>query len=204
MHTNREQMDDRALIRAYREGQPEAADVLLERYKQMVRARARELYLAGGDREDLLQEGMLGLFRAIRQYDPDRETPFSSFAAVLVSRQMYTAIEAAQRKKHSTLNQSISLSELEEDHADRVLGLAESPETILVEEENARAMQQKIEEKLSPLEKKVFRMYLGGQDYLQIAAALNRSPKSVDNALQRIRSKAQTIFPPDGARGENS
>ncbi|HCE78568.1 MAG TPA: RNA polymerase subunit sigma-70, partial [Lachnospiraceae bacterium] len=177
----RDKADD-TLIRAYRDGDADAAEILMNRYKQLVRSTARELYLVGGDREDLLQEGMLGLFKAIRLYDPEREASFSTFAAMLVSRQMYTAIEASRRKKHHALNSSISLSELEEDQGDGALGTAESPENIYLEEENARTLQKRIEDSLSPLERKVFRLYLEGQDYRQIASVLGKKPKSIDNA----------------------
>ena len=190
----REEADDNTLIRAYRNGDADAAEILMNRYKQMVRSTARELYLVGGDREDLLQEGMLGLFKAIRQYDPDREASFSTFAGMLVSRQMYTAIEASRRKKHHALNSSISLNELEEDQGDGALGTAESPETIYLEEENARTLQKRIEDSLSSLETKVFRLYLEGQDYGQIASALGKKPKSIDNALQRIRAKVRSVL----------
>ncbi|MGI6089135.1 sigma-70 family RNA polymerase sigma factor [Bilifractor porci] len=190
----REEADDNTLIRAYRNGDADAAEILMNRYKQMVRSTARELYLVGGDREDLLQEGMLGLFKAIRQYDPDREASFSTFAGMLVSRQMYTAIEASRRKKHQALNSSISLNELEEDQGDGALGTVESPETIYLEEENARTLQKQIEDSLSPLETKVFRLYLEGQDYGQIASALGKKPKSIDNALQRIRAKVRSVL----------
>ena len=190
----REEADDNTLIRAYRNGDADAAEILMNRYKQMVRSTARELYLVGGDREDLLQEGMLGLFKAIRQYDPDREASFSTFAGMLVSRQMYTAIEASRRKKHQALNSSISLNELEEDQGDGALGTVESPETIYLEEENARTLQKQIEDSLSPLETKVFRLYLEGQDYGQIASALGKKPNSIDNALQRIRAKVRSVL----------
>lgn len=190
----REEADDNTLIRAYRNGDADAAEILMNRYKQMVRSTARELYLVGGDREDLLQEGMLGLFKAIRQYDPDREASFSTFAGMLVSHQMYTAIEASRRKKHQALNSSISLNELEEDQGDGALGTVESPETIYLEEENARTLQKQIEDSLSPLETKVFRLYLEGQDYGQIASALGKKPKSIDNALQRIRAKVRSVL----------
>ena len=189
----RDKADD-TLIRAYRDGDADAAEILMNRYKQLVRSTARELYLVGGDREDLLQEGMLGLFKAIRLYDPEREASFSTFAAMLVSRQMYTAIEASRRKKHHALNSSISLSELEEDQGDEALGTAESPENIYLEEENARTLQKRIEDSLSPLERKVFRLYLEGQDYRQIASVLGKKPKSIDNALQRIRIKVRSVL----------
>ena len=189
-----EKQDDEALVRAYREGSMPAAECLLNRYKPMVRARARELYLAGGDHEDLLQEGMLGLFRAMRDYDSGRETAFSTYAWLLVSRQMYTAIEAAGRKKHQVLNQSVSISELEEGQEDMQLGPVRSPEDIYFGRENARTLLKRIEEKLSPMERQVLKLYLEGEDYQQISLEMGKPPKSIDNALQRIRAKALALL----------
>ncbi len=189
----RKEPDDEQLVRAYQDGDMSAADHLINKYKPMVRARARELYLAGGDQEDLLQEGMLGLFRAIREYDPERETSFFTYAWLLVSRQMYSAIEAAGRKKHQVLNQSVSISELEEGGSDLHLGSVRSPEDIFFSEENARMLMKRIDENLSPLERQVLKLYLEGENYQQISTALGKPPKSVDNALQRIRSKVTIL-----------
>ncbi len=186
---------DEILVTAYQNGDMSAADQLINKYKPMVRTRARELYLAGGDQEDLLQEGMLGLFRAIREYDPGRETAFSTFAWLLVSRQMYTAIEAAGRKKHQALNRSVSISELTENQDEVRLGSVRSPEEIFFSEENARTLLKRIDEKLSPMERQVLKLYLEGENYQQISTALGKTPKSIDNALQRIRSKVTMLLP---------
>ena len=137
---------------------------------------------------------MLGLFRAMREYDRSRETAFSTYAWLLVSRQMYTAIEAAGRKKHQVLNQSVSISELEDEQEDMQLGAARSPEDIYFSEENARALLRSIEETLSPMERQVLKLYLEGMDYRQISAELGKPPKSIDNALQRIRTKAAAFL----------
>ncbi len=191
---NKKEADDSLLVQAYRDGDQSAADILLNKYKPMVLARARELYLAGGDQEDLLQEGMLGLFRAIREYDPGRDTAFLTYAWLLVSRQMYSAIEAAGRKKHQVLNQSVPISELEEGGGDLQLGAVRSPEDIFFSRENARTLLKRIEEKLSPMERQVLKLYLEGENYQQISTALGKPPKSIDNALQRIRSKVAALL----------
>ena len=180
---------DEELIRMLRQGEPEVADYLLEQYKSLVRRKARALYLAGGDQEDLLQEGMLGLFKAVQEYQPDKEASFQTFAGLCVSRQMYSAVTQASRKKHSPLNSSISFSELEENQGQYKLRTVDSPETILVDQEAVEILQKKIRNSLSPFEKKVMDMYLRGMDYLQIAESLGKPAKSIDNALQRMRSK---------------
>ena len=190
-----EEQPDEALVSAYHAGDMAAADHLINKYKPMVRARARALYLAGGDHEDLLQEGMLGLFRAIREFDPGRETSFSSYAWLLVTRQMYTAVEAAGRRKHQVLNHSVSISELEDSRDGFHLGHAESPEDIFFGEENARSLLLKITEMLSPMERQVLRLYLEGMDYRQISVEMGKPLKSVDNALHRIRTKVMTLVP---------
>ena len=186
---------DEDLVSAYHAGDMPAADYIINKYKPMVRARARALYLAGGDHEDLLQEGMLGLFRAIREFDVCRETTFSTYAWLLVTRQMYTAIEAAGRRKHQVLNHSVSISELEDGGDDLQLGHVESPEDIFFFLYYARALLQKIQGMLSPMERQVLRLYLEGMDYHQISTEMGKSLKSVDNALQRIRTKVMTLVP---------
>jgi RNA polymerase sporulation-specific sigma factor len=179
---------DEELLELLRDGETAAAEYLMEKYKPLVRKKARALYLAGGDQEDLLQEGMLGLYKAVREYRPDREASFQTFAGVCISRQMYSAVASARRKKHGPLNDSVSLNELEENQ-EYSLGTAENPETILLDQEAAENLRKQIETSLSPLEKKVLDLYLSGLDYLQIAARLARPAKSIDNALQRIRAK---------------
>lgn len=189
-----EGFSDEKLILRYRDGDEQAAELLIEKYKPVVRMRAREFYLTGGDQEDLLQEGMLGLFKAIRKYDGTKGASFATFAQLLISRQMYAAIAFDQRKKHSLLNSSISINALEELHKEDQIGTVDSPENIILEDYTARELRKEIEAKLSPLEKKVLDLYLEGEDYRQIAAILDRPPKSVDNALQRIRAKAHEVY----------
>ena len=149
------------------------------------------MYLIGAETEDLIQEGMIGLFKAIRDYRPDRGTPFHSFANLCIDRQMYHAVEASNRQKHQPLNAYVSLSL--ENSEEGILNelVASSAETVVLDRENVQIMQEKIKECLSPLENKVLDSYLKGTDYLKIAEQLGRSPKSVDNALQRIRGKVR-------------
>ena len=192
--TNTAASDEELAARA-RQGDAAAETMLLEKYKPLVRSRARELFLAGGDREDLIQEGMLGLLKAVRSYDPKREASFGTYARVVVSRQIYSALAAAQRQKHQALNQSVSMEEIEEQQDRLALGTSDSPEAILLDLENARELREMIFAALSPMEKKVLALYLEGYDYLQIAARMERPVKSIDNALQRIRGKvARMVF----------
>ena len=188
-----EGIPDESLIARLRSGETGIEDYLLEKYKRTVRSLARELYLAGGDREDLLQEGMLGHFKAIRDYDPDENASFRTYANLLISRQMYTAVLSAGRQKHRPLNSSISISELQESQKDAELGAADSPENILIDFENARSLREEIDQTLSKMEKEVLDCYLDGMDYHQLAGKMNRTPKSIDNAIQRIRGKVQRI-----------
>lgn len=192
--TNTAASDEELAVRA-RQGDAAAETLLLEKYKPLVRSRARELFLAGGDREDLIQEGMLGLLKAVRSYDPKREASFGTYARLVVSRQIYSALAAAQRQKHQALNQSVSMEEIEEQQDRLALGTSDSPEAILLDLENARELREMIFAALSPMEKKVLALYLEGYDYLQIAARMERPVKSIDNALQRIRGKvARMVF----------
>ncbi len=188
-----ENVSDEELILRYRSGELPVADYLLNKYKPAVRMRARELYLAGGDREDLLQEGMFGLFKAIRDYDPSREASFATYARLLIDRQMYTAIQASQRQKHQPLNNSVSITELENGSGEANLGVADSTESIVIDLENTALLRRQIDAALSPLERNVLVLYLEGMDYLQIAQRLDRKPKSIDNALQRIRAKVEKL-----------
>ena len=185
--------EDEELAARARQGDAAAETLLLEKYKPLVRSRARELFLAGGDREDLIQEGMLGLLKAVRSYDPKREASFGTYARVVVSRQIYSALAAAQRQKHQALNQSVSMEEMEEQQDRLALGTSDSPEAILLDLENARELREMIFAALSPMEKKVLALYLEGYDYLQIAGKMERPVRSIDNALQRIRGKVARI-----------
>ncbi len=185
---------DEEILRFAQRGDEAAEEFLLEKYKPLVRSRARELYLAGGEQEDLLQEGMLGLFKAIRRYDSDREASFATYARLLISRQIYSAITSSQRQKHQALNQSVSMTEWEEQQEKGSTAAAESAESIVLDLENTRELRNKINALLSPMEHKVLEYYLSGYDYLQIAEQLNRPAKSIDNALQRIRAKVSRLM----------
>lgn len=183
------QMSDEDLVRAYRSGKTDAIDYLMEKYKPFVRAICRARFLIGGDEDDLIQEGMIGLYKAVRDYDPSKEASFRTFAGLCIQRQVLNAIEASQREKNRPLNDSVSLSDEEWDeqmHSERV-----SPEDIVLDQEAAGETRRRIFESLSPLEQKVLRLYLRGMNYRDIAAELGREPKTIDNALQRIRRKVR-------------
>ena len=208
-----EALPDDELIALSREEDSRATEALITRYKEMVRNRARSMFILGGDSEDMIQEGMIGLFKAVRDYDCGRDASFSTFAALCVSRQLYTAVQAFGRKKHMPLNTAVSLNapvqntndpdgesglELEEALSGE-LGAQPAgeygmnPEKLVIERENLLQLQERIENSLSPLEKQVLDLYLTGMNYVEIARILNRDEKSTDNALQRIRAKVRSF-----------
>ena len=183
-----ENLDDEALIVRYRQGDEAALDHLLYKYKNMVRTRARAMFLAGGDTDDLIQEGMIGLFKAVRDYEKDRGSSFQNFAKLCVERQMLNAIQLSNRKKHSPLNSSVSLDgdpETEMLSGNRI----DNPEELVIDQEDLRSLSEKNYSILSPLEKQVLEMYLEENSYEEIGNRLGKSAKSVDNALRRIRKK---------------
>lgn len=195
---------DEELIIRLREGEQEVMDYLMDKYKNLVRDKAKSMYILGGDTEDLIQEGMIGLIKAVRDFDVTQKTSFSSFAELCVSRQMYSAIEASNRKKHLPLNSYISLYEDSEQEGEgRSLPLIDTiesskendPEVLYFGKEYTEAFAEQLKELLSPLENHVLYLHLMGTDYRTIAELLGKSPKSVDNALQRIKTKAQKILP---------
>lgn len=191
---------DEMLIEELRKGQPDIIDYIMGKYKYLVRKRAKAMFLIGGDTDDLIQEGMIGLFKAIRDYRKEKDTSFYHFADLCITRQIYHAVEASQRKKHQPLNSYISLdTELGEEGTDTLLDLLESfenvnPEQLFIDRENARAIQVKLESSLSLLEQQVLGLYLGGMNYRRIAVVLEKEPKAIDNALQRIRGKFAKIL----------
>ena len=199
-----DRMTDEQLLCDYKIGNQEIMDYLMVKYKSMVRKKARAMYLLGGENEDLIQEGMIGLIKAVRDFDVTQKTSFSSFAELCVSRQMYSAIEASNRKKHLPLNSYISLYEDSEQEGEgRSLPLIDTiesskendPEVLYFGKEYTEAFAEQLKELLSPLENHVLYLHLMGTDYRTIAELLGKSPKSVDNALQRIKTKAQKILP---------
>ena len=196
--TEYKKMTDEQLIRKLREGETGIIDYLMEKYKNLVRKEANAMYLLGGETDDLIQEGMIGLFKAVQDYDLKQDASFSSFARLCVTRQLYSAIEASKRKKHSPLNSYISLYE-KEDGQSSLIDTMEAeketnPEELMVSQERARRIEEKLEQELSDLEKRVLYLHLLGTDYKKIANLLERSPKTVDNALQRIKGKTQKIL----------
>ena len=199
-----DRMTDEQLLCDYKNGNQEIMDYLMVKYKFMVRKKARAMYLLGGENEDLIQEGMIGLIKAVRDFDVTQKTSFSSFAELCVSRQMYSAIEASNRKKHLPVNSYISLYEDSEQEGEgRSLPLIDTiesskendPEVLYFGKEYTEAFAEQLKELLSPLENHVLYLHLMGTDYRTIAELLGKSPKSVDNALQRIKTKAQKILP---------
>ena len=199
-----DRMTDEQLLCDYKNGNQEIMDYLMVKYKSMVRKKARAMYLLGGENGDLIQEGMIGLIKAVRDFDVTQKTSFSSFAELCVSRQMYSAIEASNRKKHLPLNSYVSLYEDSEQVGEgRSLPLIDTiesskendPEVLYFGKEYTEAFAEQLKELLSPLENHVLYLHLMGTDYRTIAELLGKSPKSVDNALQRIKTKAQKILP---------
>lgn len=199
-----DRMTDEQLLCDYKNGNQEIMDYLMVKYKSMVRKKARAMYLLGGENEDLIQEGMIGLIKAVRDFDVTQKTSFSSFAELCVSRQMYSAIESSNRKKHLPLNSYVSLYEDSEQVGEgRSLPLIDTiesskendPEVLYFGKEYTEAFAEQLKELLSPLENHVLYLHLMGTDYRTIAELLGKSPKSVDNALQRIKTKAQKILP---------
>lgn len=183
---------DEELIARLRAGEREITDYLIDKYKSLVRTRARALYLVGGDHEDLIQEGMLGLFKAVRDYKPEKEASFATFAGLCIDRQMYSAVASSQRQKHQPLNSFVSLSEPVSEQELRLVD-EETPEEIMISRENVIGMHERIKERLSKFEYQVLELYLKGYDYMQIAEKLGKQPKAIDNALQRIRSKVREV-----------
>ena len=180
---NYEQFTDEELIERLRDGEQELEDYLMEKYKGMVLKKAHAMFIVGGEREDLIQEGMIGLFRALRDYQPGKSATFATFANLCVERQIYKAIEMSGRLKNKPLNSYISLSEEESPILDSLAFEQQDPEAIVIDRENVNVMQEKIRQHLSRFETRVLDSYLEGMTYTQIAEAMGKSPKSIDNCL---------------------
>ncbi|ROR26290.1 RNA polymerase sigma-30 (SigH) subunit [Mobilisporobacter senegalensis] len=198
-------MSDSDIFERMHKGDKQAVDYLMEKYKYLVRQKARTLFLMGGDKDDLIQEGMIGLYKAIRDYKEDKDNSFRNFADLCVSRQMYNAIKASNRKKNIPLNNYISFytpihgdnREYEDKFSmvDLIIQDNElNPEEMLIDKENTSMIQYELGKRLSSFEQQVLQMYLGGLSYTQIAEELEKEPKSIDNALQRIKAKLNQIL----------
>lgn len=196
--TKYEHMSDEQLIRKYRDGDKQIIDYIMEKYKNLVRKEANAMFLLGGENDDLIQEGMIGLFKAVQDYDTEKEASFHSFARLCVTRQMYSAIEASKRKKHSPLNSYVSLYDKNEEQSSLIETMEDNgqsnPEDLLISREYVTILENRLEESLSALEKRVLYLHLLGTDYKTIANLLDKSPKTIDNALQRIKGKTTKIL----------
>ncbi len=196
-----EKCSDEELIVRLRDGESAITDYIMDKYKNLVRSKAKSMYILGADREDLIQEGMIGLFKAVRDYDTGRDASFFTFADLCVSRQMYTAVQAAGRQKHAPLNTYISLyaNASENDGTEKgeewelidslISQAVRNPEELLIDKENVEHLERAMEKELSVFEKQVLDLYLTGMKYSQIAKVLGRDDKSTDNALQRMKAK---------------
>ncbi len=195
-------MDDARLIALSKfEDDTLALEYLIEKYKKIVRMKARGYYILGGDSEDIMQEGMIGLYKAIRDFDESKQVNFYSFAVLCITRQIHTAIKSANRQKHIPLNSSLSLDRAvyeENEDLTYIDTFANSditnPENLIISSENKTALEKHIGESLSALEKRVLFLYLRGKSYCEIAAIIHKDEKSIDNALQRIKKKVTKIL----------
>lgn len=194
-------LTDNELLILAQKNNNDALEYLLKKYNSIVLKKARTYFLIGGDYEDIVQEGMIGLFKAVRDYRSDRQSGFRSFAELCITRQMITAIKTATRLKHSPLNSYVSLNKpLYNDEYEMTLldVLGENtkvvdPEEIIINREQYEDTEKKLYNVLSPFERKVINLYLEGKSYQDIGEILNRDPKSIDNALQRIKRKIEKM-----------
>jgi RNA polymerase sporulation-specific sigma factor len=193
---------DEELLDRARAGDDRAVEALLLRYRPIVRGRARAFFLPGADPDDVLQEGMIGLYKAVRHFDPAKGPPFGAFAELCVRRQILTAIASAHRRRNAPLNAAGPLAVADEDDepptrrlADAVVGAGADPLQQLVDRERHEDVERFLRTGLTPLEQDVLGRHLDGQPYDVIARALGRSAKAVDNALQRVRRKVAAAFP---------
>ncbi|WP_407668392.1 RNA polymerase sporulation sigma factor SigH [Oceanobacillus damuensis] len=200
-----DELDDNDLLQLVRQGNSRALDTLINKYINFVRAKARTYFLVGADKEDIIQEGMIGLYKAIRDYDGDKLSSFKAFAELCVTRQIITAIKTATRQKHIPLNSYVSLDKpIYDEESDRTLldiigGSKEiDPQEMLINQEDYGNMEYKLSELLSDLEKKVLHLYLDGRTYQEISVSLNRHVKSIDNALQRVKRKLEQLLEANG------
>ena len=194
-----EKMSENDIINLAQKREKAAMEYLLEKYKPLVRQKTRKLFLIDGDKDDLIQEGRIGLFKAVRDYQVGKDAAFRTFADLCISRQLYSAIKKSNRLKNQPLNSYVSIYSDEFSDADELAGdrtvissgsdNIANPEAIMIDRENAIDMQNKMFDKLSKMEREVLKRYLEGMTYQEIAADMEKSPKSIDNALQRIKGK---------------
>lgn len=191
-------LSDEEMVELIHLGNSDVLEFLITKFQPIVRMKARTYFIIGGDREDIVQEGMIGLYKAIRDFRPDRLSSFKVFAELCVTRQIITAIKTATRQKHIPLNTSVSLDKpmYDEDQERTLLDIIsgstlDDPEDLIIHKENFSFMEEEMNKVLSGLEKEVLTLYLEGQSYREISEVLNRQVKSIDNALQRIKRKLE-------------
>jgi RNA polymerase sporulation-specific sigma factor len=198
-------LSDEEIVNRIQQGDQSAMDFLLEKYKYLVRSKAKALFLIGGDKDDLIQEGMIGLYKAIRDYQSDKDNSFFNFADLCISRQIYSAIKASNRKKNIPLNTYISLytpaygenSDVEEKEAlvDIIhQKYVSNPEELVIDKENTSMIEYELVRRLSDLEKQVLNLYMQDLKYIKIAEVLSKEPKTIDNALTRIKTKLNQVL----------
>ncbi|WP_412096014.1 RNA polymerase sporulation sigma factor SigH [Bacillus sp. PS06] len=198
VNTVYERLEDEEVVELVHSGESDALDYLINKYKNFVRAKARSYFLIGADREDIVQEGMIGLYKAIRDFKEDKLTSFKAFAELCITRQIITAIKTATRQKHIPLNSYVSLDKpIYDEESDRTLmdvisgAKVMDPEELIINQEKFDDIEIKMAELLSDLERKVLALYLDGRSYQEISEDLNRHVKSIDNALQRVKRKLE-------------
>ena len=201
MHHDFDGMTDEEIALLAQQGDADASEYLLNKYKNFVRSKARSYFLVGADHEDIVQEGMIGLFKAFRDFRPDKLASFHAFAEICVTRQIITAIKTATRQKHIPLNSYVSLNKpIYEEESDRTLmdviteGRSADPEELLIGRESYVSIESRIDEALLFLERRVLAAYLDGKSYQEIAQMLDRHVKSIDNALQRVKHKLEKLM----------
>jgi len=196
------QYSDCELIDRLRRGETQIMDYICDKYKNLVRSKAKSMFILGADNEDLIQEGMIGLFKAVRDYDMGRDASFSTFAELCISRQMYTAVQASKRQKHFPLNTYVSLDSEASGDDREGLNLGElladkselNPEELFLDKERVAYLEKAMEEELSEFERQVLDLYRTGMTYSQIARVLGRDEKATDNALQRLKAKIRKLL----------
>ena len=199
----REQDTDEILVEKIMAGDTEAMDFLMNKYKNLVRSRARTLFLVGADKEDLIQEGMIGLYKAIRDFRKEKEVSFAYFAEMCINRQMYSAVKGSNTKKNQPLNNYVSIDSMvgveeQEVPMEKLLGIVseknKNPEQLVIDKESADVIQYTLVGHLSKMEREVLFYYMKDYNYNQIAAAVEKEVKSVDNAIQRIKKKLSQVL----------
>ena len=200
-----ESRTDEELALLAQQGDEDALEYLLNKYKNFVRSKARSYFLIGADHEDIVQEGMIGLYKAIRDFKPEKLSSFRAFAELCITRQIITAIKTATRQKHIPLNSYVSLNKpIYDEESDRTLldviteGRLANPEDMLISQEDVGLIEDRIGQMLSSLEREVLSAYLDGKSYQEIALELDRHVKSIDNALQRVKRKLEKFLDENG------